>query len=130
EIQSYANVTQLIIDTVTKGVFKGKTYKDLQRFVDKFGSRVTGSANLESAIDYMLEYMKKRELEVHAEEVLVPNWIRGKEEALMLMPRKKSIQVLGLGYSVGTPAGGITAEVLVVKSFEELKQNAVNLLDM
>ncbi|CAG7818785.1 unnamed protein product, partial [Allacma fusca] len=25
EIQSYANVTQLIIDTVTKGVFKGKT---------------------------------------------------------------------------------------------------------
>lgn len=42
----------------------------------------------------------------------------------LLSPRKKNIKMLGLGYSVSTPISGITANGIVVKSFDELKSRA------
>lgn len=44
----------------------------------------------------------------------------------MISPREANMALLGLGYSVGTPPGGITAEVLVVYSFDDLKASAGN----
>lgn len=42
----------------------------------------------------------------------------------MLSPRRKSMNILGLGYSVGTNGKVLTADVVVVQSFDELRQRA------
>ncbi|CAN5894765.1 M28 family metallopeptidase [soil metagenome] len=93
--------------------------------VDRFGHRFSGSQSLEDAIDWILEEMRRDGLEnVRGEPVMVPHWVRGEESAELVEPRREPLPMLGLGGSIGTPAGGITAEVLVVGSFEELERRA------
>jgi carboxypeptidase Q len=91
---------------------------------DTFGPRFSGTPALEKAIDWIVAEMKKDGFDsVYTQPVKVPNWVRGSESATLITPRKKSLAMLGLGGSIGTPAKGIRAEVLVVRSFEELQAN-------
>lgn len=100
-------------------------YTRLGVLVDRFGPRFSGTPNLERAIDWILSEMKADGLEnVHAEPVMVPHWVRGEESAELIQPRPYRLHMLGLGGSIGTPPGGITAKVLVVSSFEELERRA------
>jgi carboxypeptidase Q len=100
-------------------------YRRLGLLVDQFGSRFSGSAGLEAAIDWILAQMKSDGLQnVRGEPVMVPHWIRGREAASLVRPRPAALAMLGLGGSVGTPPGGITAPVLVVTSFQDLKARA------
>lgn len=100
-------------------------FERLALLCDKFGPRFSGSTNLEAAIDWTIAEMKRDGLEnVHGEEVSVPHWVRGHESAELISPRPHKINMLGLGGSVGTPPEGITAEVLVVSSFEDLTKHA------
>jgi carboxypeptidase Q len=100
-------------------------YERLARLCDTFGPRFSGTTNLEAAIDWILAEMKRDGLDsVHGEEVMVPHWVRGSESAEMILPRPHRLPMLGLGGSIATPAKGITGEVLVVKSFVDLKAHA------
>jgi carboxypeptidase Q len=100
-------------------------WQRLARLCDTFGPRFSGTTNLEAAIDWILEEMRQDGLDhVHGEEVDVPHWVRGAESAEMLQPRPRALPMLGLGGSIATPPEGITAEVLVVKSFADLRERA------
>jgi len=94
----------------------------LATLVDRFGHRLSGSAALEATIDWSLAEMRRDGLQnVRGEPVMVPHWVRGAESAELLLPRQVPLHMIGLGGSVGTPAGGITADVIVVGSEEELR---------
>ena len=98
-------------------------YARLGLLVDRFGARPSGSASLEAAIDWILAEMKRDGLQnVRGEPVTVAHWVRGRESAELVRPRRAPLRLLGLGGSVATPARGITAPVLVVGSFEELER--------
>ncbi len=98
-------------------------YNRLAYICDTFGPRLSGSKNLENAIDWVLAEMEKDGLSnVHGERVKVPVWIRGKESVKLIKPFAKDLAVLGLGGSISTPRKGIRGEVIVVDSFEELEQ--------
>ncbi len=117
--KQYTDTANRLIQTATNSPF---AFKRLETLCDTFGPRFTGSANLENAIDWCMKEMKKDGFKnVHGEKVKVPRWVRGKESATLISPRHRNLPMMGLGGSVGTPKEGITAEVLVVKSFEELK---------
>ena len=100
-------------------------YARLGNLVDGFGHRLSGSASLEAAIDWVLAQMKSDGLEnVRGERVMVPHWVRGEESVELVKPRRAQLSMLGLGGSIATPRRGITAPVLVVTSFDDLNQRA------
>ena len=96
-------------------------YRRLGYLGDRIGHRLSGSASLARAVDWALAEMKSDGLEnVRAERVMVPHWVRGEESLELLEPAARKLSMLGLGNSVGTPPGGLTAEALVVRDFAEL----------
>jgi carboxypeptidase Q len=100
-------------------------YERLTDLVDLFGSRFSGSSNLEDALDWILAEMERDGLEgVRGQPVMVPHWVRGNESVTLLEPRPRNLPMLGLGGSIGTPPQGITAEVLVVSGWDELEARA------
>ncbi len=100
-------------------------WKRLAELTEKFGHRFSGSASLERAIDWIVAEMKRDGLDnVRGEPVMVPHWVRGRESIEMVAPRREMLPMLGLGGSIGTPAAGITADVMVVRDFDELKRRA------
>jgi carboxypeptidase Q len=100
-------------------------YKRLALLVDGFGHRMTGSPSLERAIDWIVAEMKKDGFDnVRKEPVTVTHWVRGAESAELIAPRRAPLHMMALGRSIGTPPQGITAPVLVVKSFADLRARA------
>lgn len=97
----------------------------IAELTDRFGHRLSGSAALEQAIDWTAATMTADGLEnVRRERVMVPHWVRGAESLELVAPRRQLLPMLGLGGSIATPPEGITAEVMVVASFEELTRRA------
>jgi len=118
----YRDVADRIIDAATEN---HDAYARLTELVDQFGARISGSVALERAIDWMLVEMEKDGLDnPRGDPVMVPHWVRGEESLEMILPRPRTLPMLGLGFSVATPPGGIRAEVLVVSSYDELEARA------
>jgi carboxypeptidase Q len=99
----------------------------LSRLVDGFGHRMSGSESLERAIDWIVRELKQQGFDnVHTEPVKVTNWKRGEESAVLLTPRRLALHMIGLGRSVGTPGRAVTAPVLVVRDFADLRRRATD----
>jgi hypothetical protein len=96
-------------------------YNRLTYLCYRIGNRLSGSTGLEKAIAWSVEQMNAAGLSnVRVIPTKVPHWVRGAESARMLAPLDKPLHMLGLGMSIGTPPGGITADVVSVNTFEEL----------
>lgn len=105
-----------------KALASEEGYRKLAWLCDRIGHRISGSKALEQAIQWAVQAMKAEGFDnVHTEKVMVPHWVRGREHGEILAPNPTRLNLLGLGGTVPTPKGGITADVVVVGSFEELK---------
>jgi carboxypeptidase Q len=97
-------------------------WERLVHLTDTFGHRLSGSPALEAALRWAAAEMEKDGLRnVRLEKVMVPRWVRGRESARLVAPFSGELVMLGLGNSVGTPPEGLQAEIVVVRSFEELE---------
>ena len=115
------------VRSVVDGVIPGAAYSWLASFTDGFGSRIAGSAQLSEAVDFLVAEAHAAGLEnVHTEETdPLPTWVRGAESATLTSPRlagerEAKLHISALGRSVGTPAGGLEAPVVVVGNWSEL----------
>ena len=103
---------------------KGKSYEWLDYLSNQIGSRLSGSLNAEKAVEYTKTELEKLGLDkVWLQPVMVPRWVRGAPEYAYIetSPGKSTIvNICALGSSVATPSGGVKANIIEVKSIEEL----------
>lgn len=98
-------------------------YTKLSFLCDRIGPRLAGSAELDRAIAWAADQMKKDGLtNVVTPRVMVPHWVRGRESLEVLAPFERELAILGLGDSIGTTPDGVAAEVVVVRDFAELEK--------
>ncbi len=102
-------------------------YKNLEELCFKIGGRLSGSAQAEQAVYWAQKKLYDAGADtVYLQPCKVPHWVRGKIEECRLTSQKlklnKKLAITTLGSSVCTPPSGITAQVIAVKSFDELEK--------
>jgi len=100
-------------------------WRRLATLTDTFGHRLSGSQALEDAIAWSVDQMRRDGFDtVWTDPVKVPKWVRGRESLALVGPRRLDIPMLGLGMSIGTPAEGLEADLLIVSSFADLERRS------
>ena len=93
---------------------------------NNIGPRLSGSPQAEHAVQYVAEELRKLGLDVRLQKIMVPHWVRGEEHGEltqfdgMAPGTVQKIVLTALGGSIATPDEGITADIVVVKDFDEL----------
>ena len=102
-------------------------YKQVARLANNIGPRLSGSAQAAKSVEYVASELKAIGCEVQLERVMVPHWVRREETATLVQfpgqaeKTTQKIVLCALGASIATPADGITAEVIAIRNFDELK---------
>jgi carboxypeptidase Q len=103
-------------------------YNNLWYLCKKVGGRLAGSPQMVKAENWGLAtFQKYNATNAWLQECMVPHWVRGGKDTATASykvdgkSRTLPLHVLALGNSIGTGAKGVTAEVLTVKSFDDLE---------
>jgi Zn-dependent M28 family amino/carboxypeptidase len=100
---------------------------ELRHLTDNIGPRLAGSPQAQHAVEWVADEMRALGATVTIEKTTVPHWVRGEETADLtawpgMAPKTtQKIVLTALGGSVATPKEGISAPVIVVDSFADLK---------
>ena len=102
-----------------------KSYEWLDFLCNQIGGRLAGSLNAERAVKWGKNELNKLGLDrVYLQKVMVPKWVRGSFEyaSIITAPGMSiNVPVCALGGSIATPSYGLRAQVVEVKSFDELE---------
>jgi len=123
-VKSYDSIATQIIRTA---LGSGKSYELLKELATGVGHRYTGSPAAAQAVKWAKLTMEKLGFDsVWLEPVMVPRWIRKPaQEAYILESKMRPripLSVIALGGSIGTDESGVTAAVIEVESFQDLRQ--------
>lgn len=104
-----------------------ESYENLRYLTKQIGARLSGSPQAAAAVEWSRQVMEEMDLDtVYLQEVMVPYWVRGDKEIGRIINSKlvgsQNVNIAALGGSVGTGENGLSAEVVEVKSFEELEK--------
>lgn len=103
-------------------------YRKTAYLTNNIGPRLSGSPQAARAVEFVADEMRRLGLTVRLQELKVPHWVRGEEKgSLVSFPgmapgSRQRVVLTALGGSVATPSEGITADVLVVNSYADLRR--------
>ena len=122
----------LIKDIYRQTLMEEKGYTWLTTLTKNIGNRISGSANSARAIEWAKATMDTLGFDsVWLQPVMVPHWVRGeKEQVIMILNGGgQPLKAVALGNSPGTGTKGVQAEVIEVKSIDELRALPDNAVD-
>lgn len=120
--ENYKDVAEKIFTEIHSD---SNSWERLAYMCDTFGPRLTGSENLNNALQWIEKTMIEDGLDnIQKQKLMAPHWVRNNEMLTLLEPHERKLILLSLGGSVSTPKEGITAEVFVVKNYTELRENS------
>ncbi|MHB2015998.1 MAG: M20/M25/M40 family metallo-hydrolase [Candidatus Xenobia bacterium] len=102
-------------------------WQELERLCDGIGPRLSGSPQAAAAVVQVATALRAAGLTSYLEPVTVRHWVRGEETASLVgwpgatRNTTQKIVLTALGGSTATPREGLTAEVVVVDSFDALE---------
>ncbi|MGO4377625.1 M20/M25/M40 family metallo-hydrolase [Pseudoduganella sp. RAF53_2] len=108
-------------------------YQRLEDLTDLVGPRLSGSAGAAAAVEQVAGVMRQMGAKVTLQPVKVPHWVRGEEKAELVDYKGRpanitqKVVLTALGGSGATPAAGMTANVVVVHDFDEMKARAAEI---
>jgi len=109
----------------TAGLESEGAFTLLGRLTTSAAPRLTGSPQADKAVSLMRSEMERLGLESWLEPVTVQHWVRGEVEKAQILSgpenTETALSISALGWSVATPAEGISAEVIEAESFEDLR---------
>lgn len=118
------NDSTVIRKFFNESLSNGKSYEWLRDLTTNVGPRLSGSEGAKKAVQWGKTLLESGGYDrVFLQDVMVPHWVRGAKEEGYILDGKQKIKVplVALGGSVATPKKGITAEVIEVKTFQELR---------
>ncbi|PCI32868.1 MAG: peptidase M28 family protein [Alphaproteobacteria bacterium] len=105
-------------------------YEIDESLTTEVGPRMVGSPGDKLAVEWAVAKMTQLGFDkVWTEDVTHKSWVRGTAEAHIISPYPQKMVAIALGGSVGTPEGGITAEVVEFKNFKALAAAAPGSLE-
>lgn len=117
----------LLIKKISDEIFMhAKAYENLRFLCKKVGPRLSGSLGAEKAVKETARMLREAGADtVYLQPGMVPKWVRGEKEvgrATLVDGKTMPLNIVALGNAMGTPANGITAGIVEVKSFKELDE--------
>ncbi len=102
-------------------------YENLRYLCKEIGPRLSGSPQAASAVEYTRQLMMDYGFDtVYLQPVMIPHWVRGQKEITRVTNSQikgtYELNSIALGNSIGTGPEGILAEVVEVKSIEEVNK--------
>lgn len=109
--------------TLRDGAMQGtRAFEIVRSLTLETGPRLAGSAGDRAAVEWGVRTLKELGFQnVRADKVTVPHWERGTESGEIVSPWPQPVTLAALGGSMGTPEGGIEAEVVQVADMAALE---------
>lgn len=105
-----------------QGLNDDVAYKFLEGLTTEIGPRLAASDNDARAREWVSAKFKALGFDkVYSEPVTYPKWVRRHESGEIVSPFPQRLMLTALGHSFGTPAGGLSAEVVRVADMAALK---------
>ena len=120
------NENSIFIDKIyDEALANGNSYEWLDYLSNQIGGRLSGSINYDRSVKWGMDELKMINLDsVWLQPVMIPKWVRGAPEYAHIESSPGntiSVPIAALGGSISTPSIGISANVIEVKNFNELK---------